>query len=62
MGGGGKEPVDTSAGYRTLAILLPLFVIALAFYLVRIWTRARPKPRLTAADYTLTVAVVRPSP
>ncbi|KAK5651370.1 hypothetical protein OQA88_12527 [Cercophora sp. LCS_1] len=58
---GGEAPVDTSAGHRTLAVLLPLFCLALASYTVRIWTRIRPKPRLAAADYTLTVAIVAES-
>jgi len=59
MSGVGKAPVDTSAGYKALAILLPLFVLALASYIARIWNRVRPKLRLNAADYTLTIAVVR---
>ncbi|KAK3349725.1 hypothetical protein B0T25DRAFT_519867 [Lasiosphaeria hispida] len=50
-----------SAGYRALAILLPLFVLALASYIVRIWTRVRLKHRLNAADYTLTIAALAES-
>jgi len=58
----GQEPVAPAAGGnvgpRTLAVVLPLFAISLAVYTVRIWTRARPKSRLNAADYTVSVAMV----
>ena len=55
----GEAHVDTSAGYKALAVLLPLFVLALASFIARIWNRIRPKLRLNAADYTLATAVVR---
>ncbi|KAK5660023.1 hypothetical protein OQA88_13491 [Cercophora sp. LCS_1] len=56
--GGSPPPVDLSIGYRTLAILLPLFALSLLLYGVRIWTRVRPEYRLNAADYTISVAMV----
>ncbi|KXX74010.1 hypothetical protein MMYC01_210664, partial [Madurella mycetomatis] len=51
-----REAKDLSVGYRTLAVLVPLYALALIAYAVRIWTRIRPKYRLNAADYTITVA------
>jgi len=58
----GREPSAPTAGCevgpRTLAVILPLFAISLAVYTVRIWTRARPKLRLNAADYTISIAMV----
>ncbi|KAK3377634.1 hypothetical protein B0H63DRAFT_417196 [Podospora didyma] len=51
-------PPNTTSGPRTLAVLVPLFAFALLLYVVRIWTRLHAKQRLTAADYTITVAVV----
>jgi len=44
-----------------LAALVPLFAVAIVVYVVRIWTRMRPKNRLNAADHTITVAFVRAS-
>ncbi|KAK0619032.1 hypothetical protein B0T14DRAFT_565930 [Immersiella caudata] len=51
----GKAP-DLWIGYRTLAVLVPLFAVAVVFYTIRIWTRIRPKNRLNTADHTITVA------
>ncbi|GAB1319829.1 hypothetical protein MFIFM68171_10039 [Madurella fahalii] len=56
MGGEGREQKDLSVGYRTLAVVVPLYGLALIVYFVRIWTRIRPKYRLNAADHTITVA------
>jgi len=58
MDRGGQQP-DLSVGIRALAVLVPLFAVALAVYSVRIWTRIRPKNRLNAADHAITVAFVR---
>lgn len=54
----GTIPPEHSVGPRTLAALFPLFSLALAVYLVRMWTRSRPTRRLNAADYAVTVAMV----
>ncbi|KAK3386493.1 hypothetical protein B0H63DRAFT_430290 [Podospora didyma] len=48
---------DLAVGLRALAILVPLFTLALTVYVVRIWTRIRPKYRLNAADYTISIAM-----
>jgi hypothetical protein len=48
---------DLTVGLRALGVLAPLFVIALTVYIVRIWTRSRPKYRLNASDYTISVAM-----
>ncbi|KAK0726921.1 hypothetical protein B0T26DRAFT_108689 [Lasiosphaeria miniovina] len=59
MGAKGNDlPPNDSVGPRLLAVLVPLFAVALVLYAVRIWSRLRPKPRLTAADYMITVAQV----
>lgn len=58
MGGEGREAMDLAVGYRTLAVLMPVYALALVAYAVRIWTRIRPKYRLNAADHTITVAFV----
>ena len=42
-----------------LAALAPLFAVAIIVYVVRVWTRMRPKNRLNAADHAVTVAFVR---
>ena len=53
-----KPALDLSIGYRALAVLIPLFVVAAVVYAVRIWTRVRPKYRLNVADHAITVAFV----
>ncbi|KAK0652537.1 hypothetical protein B0T16DRAFT_406357 [Cercophora newfieldiana] len=53
-----KKAIDLWIGHRALAICLPLFAVAVIVYAVRIWTRIRPKSRLNAADYTITVAFI----
>jgi len=50
--------VHPNVGPQTMGTLTPLFAIALLVYTVRIWTRVRPKSRLNAADYMITVAMV----
>ncbi|KAK0610832.1 hypothetical protein B0T14DRAFT_570765 [Immersiella caudata] len=54
----GKSTPDLAVGVKALAVLVPLFVVAMTVYLVRIWTRCRPKYRLNAADYTISVAIL----
>ncbi|KAK3358817.1 hypothetical protein B0T25DRAFT_493950 [Lasiosphaeria hispida] len=56
MSSKGGVPPDNSVGPATLAVVVPLFALATIVYSVRIWTRMRPKYRLNAADYTITIA------
>ncbi|KAK0720973.1 hypothetical protein B0H67DRAFT_486037 [Lasiosphaeris hirsuta] len=56
MSSEGGVPPDKSVGPATLAVLVPLFALATIVYSIRIWTRMRPKYRLNAADYTITIA------
>ena len=53
------SPPDENQGPMLMATVLPLFGIALIVYAARIWSRLSPKFALTAADYTVTVAMVR---
>ncbi|KAK0716822.1 hypothetical protein B0T26DRAFT_707348 [Lasiosphaeria miniovina] len=57
MANEGADP-KLGEGPRAMAILVPLFALALAVYALRIWTRARPKYRLNASDYTVSIAVL----
>ena len=61
MTGSGVSP-DLSIGTRTLTVLYPLFAVALLVYSVRMWSRMRPKLRLNASDYTVTIAFVNTPP
>jgi len=54
-----RLPPDDSVGPTTLHILFPLFALGIAVWGIRMWTRLRPKARLTCADYIITTAVVR---
>jgi len=49
---------DDDRGPMLMATVIPLFAVALLVYIARIWTRLHPKYALTAADYTITVAMV----
>ena len=48
-----------SVGPRALLIVFPLFVFALLLFAIRIYTRLIRRHRLQAADYAITVAIVR---
>jgi hypothetical protein len=52
-------PADEDSGPMLLAAVMPLFAVSLIVYIARIWTRLCPKYALTAADYTITVAMVQ---
>ncbi|KAK4447386.1 hypothetical protein QBC34DRAFT_496246 [Podospora aff. communis PSN243] len=54
----GSATPDLAVGVKALAVLIPLFVIAMVVYIVRMWTRCRPKYRLNAADYTISIAIL----
>ncbi|KAK0724412.1 hypothetical protein B0H67DRAFT_567873 [Lasiosphaeris hirsuta] len=56
--GGISRNGNDSVGPRTLVILLPLFALALAVYLARMWTRVGRRCRLNAADYMITAATI----
>src|SRR5207237_881819 len=45
-------------GITIIAVIVPLFTVALAMYGTRIWSRLANHKRLNAADYAITVAVV----
>lgn len=62
MANDGTATPDLAVGTRALEILVPLWAFALVVYAVRIWTRIRPKYRLNAADYTVSIAMVGLSP
>jgi len=62
MDGGAPLPPNDTVGPEVLYELFPLFGLAVLVWAIRIWSRVRPKLRLTAADYTITIAVVRPRP
>jgi len=51
-------PENDTIGLEYLAILVPIFFLAIFAYSVRIYTRLTPKVRLTLADYAISVAVV----
>ncbi|KAK3360675.1 hypothetical protein B0T25DRAFT_536157, partial [Lasiosphaeria hispida] len=55
---GGSRNDSDSVGPRTMAILLPLFLLALAVYFARMWTRVGPRCRLNVADYMITAATI----
>jgi hypothetical protein len=55
---GAMLPPDENQGSTLLASVIPLFGLALVVYVARIWTRLCPRFALTAADYTITVAMV----
>ncbi|KAK0710821.1 hypothetical protein B0H67DRAFT_265765 [Lasiosphaeris hirsuta] len=56
MSSEGGVTTDNSVGLATLAVVVPLFTLAIIVYSIRIRTRMRPKYRLNAADYTITIA------
>lgn len=47
-----------SLGPRALAIVTPLFIVAILVFSVRIYTHATPIYKLDASDYTISVAFV----
>ena len=47
-----------SLGPRAQAILLPLFIVAILVFSVRIYTHVVPAYKLDASDYTISAAVV----
>jgi hypothetical protein len=55
-------PPNETRGPMLLASVLPFFGLALVVYAARIWTRLRPKFALTAADFTITIAMVSSTP
>ncbi|KAK0639881.1 hypothetical protein B0T16DRAFT_249158 [Cercophora newfieldiana] len=59
MASSGTTPsANEDRGQRLLASILSFSALVFVIYLARIWTRLRPKYALTAADYTITVAMV----
>ncbi|KAK0725103.1 hypothetical protein B0H67DRAFT_569580 [Lasiosphaeris hirsuta] len=54
----GELPTDDDKGPMLLATVHSLHTIVIVVYLIRLWSRLRPKFALTAADYTITIALV----
>lgn len=54
-----RYPANTSRGPLLLASAFTLHAITIIVYLIRLYSRLTPRFALTAADYTITVAVVR---
>jgi hypothetical protein len=54
------QPASDNKGPALLASVYSLHAIALIVYFVRLWTRLVPKFAMTAADYTITIALVSP--
>ena len=60
-----NQPASDNKGPTLLASVYSLHAIALIVFVVRLWCRLRPKYAMTAADYTISVALVSflsPSP
>jgi len=53
-----KYPATDNRGPLLLVSAWILHAITLTVFAIRLWSRLRPKFALTAADYTVTVAVV----
>lgn len=53
-----KYPASTNRGPLLLESAFTLHAITIIVYLIRLWSRLTPRFALTAADYTITVAVV----
>ncbi|KAK3348932.1 hypothetical protein B0T25DRAFT_546830 [Lasiosphaeria hispida] len=54
----GELPADDNKGPMLLATVHSLHALVVVVYLIRLWSRLRPKFALTAADYTITAALV----
>jgi len=52
------QPASDDKGPALLASVWTLHVLALVVFSVRLWCRLRPKYAMTAADYTICVALV----
>jgi hypothetical protein len=53
-----QPAASDNKGPMLMATLWTLHAITLIAFSVRLWSRLRPKFALTAADYTITIAVV----
>lgn len=53
-----KYPASDNRGPLLLVSAYILHAITITVFTIRLWSRLRPKFALTAADYTITVAVV----
>jgi hypothetical protein len=53
-----NQPASDNKGPALLASVYVLHAIALIVFAVRLWCRLRPKYAMTAADYTISVALV----
>lgn len=58
MAGDEMSPND-DYGPMLLAVVYPLFMLAVIVYIIRMCARPSKKFALTAADYTITIALVR---
>ena len=58
-GGNMSLPPDDTVGPALLCTLFPLFGLAVLVWAIRVWSRTRVMLRLTFADHTITIAIVR---